>query len=545
MAFRAFHSKALVMKKHDPSSQTMRIEIDSLSTAIPLDSPSRVVPTTFSSRREARAKNNSPYDKLLSSIYDAVLITDIDGIISDFNSRAIEFFLTDEANLLGRSVLSLISGANESLLCAIRRNLEENKYTVAEARCLRSDGSSFPAEIAVNKIELDEHGQLCFLVRDITIRHKAQKELEHALERVEAMSRRRMEFVSNVSHELRTPLTSMIYAVKNMQRGIAGPLPEKAVHYLDRLEADCNRLLGTVNDILDLRQIENNTITLVKALVPFPLLVANALESLRVQAKTKNIRLISCRCPSAGFVMCDAQKIERVVINVVGNAIKFTPEGGTIHVCVEPSEKDPGFLNFIVADSGIGIPKDDIPKVTDRYYQVGDQPRGTGLGLAITSELVKLHGGKLKIDSPVPGTEKGTQVSIQLPLTESPRIAIISNDPHFEERAEHFRAQMTLRAEVYTSGVVAVNACRKNPPDMIIMGETTYDLGPSNLIAQIRNDRSTMRVPLLFVTTKDTLPATLSLLKAFHIPTVAKFSSDSEIRSIVLSTFLPNYISSK
>jgi signal transduction histidine kinase len=98
-------------------------------------------------------------------------------------------------------------------------------------------------------------------------------------------------FVSNVSHELRTPLTSMIYAVSNMLRGVVGPMPEKALNYLDRLQSDCQRLLATVNDILDLRQVENKTLVLAKTVVPLGQVIRDGAETLQVQADSKRITL--------------------------------------------------------------------------------------------------------------------------------------------------------------------------------------------------------------------------------------------------------------
>ena len=279
------------------------------------------------------------YEKLLQSIYDGVLITDLRGRIVDFNSRAVDFFFCNDTELYGAKVIDLISGADETLLESIRKNLQDHRHTLIEAHCVRRDKSMFPAEIAVNKIQLDGDGQLCFFIRDITIRKKEQAALEEAVAKLEEHDRARSMFVSNVSHELRTPLTSMIYAVKNMLKGVCGPLPERAQRYLEILDGDCKRLLGTVNDILDLRKVESKTLTLAKTRAPMARLIRRSVDALTVQAEQKSLSLTVSSGPDTWFVCCDVQKMERVVLNVVGNAIKFTPEGGTVDVGVT---QDPG-----------------------------------------------------------------------------------------------------------------------------------------------------------------------------------------------------------
>lgn len=525
-----------------PLKRTMRIDL-SPSTAIASGgaenfTPARKPPEPqiFVPRRVERENRDTPYDKLLSSIYDAVLITDFDAHVLDFNDRALEFFVADEKTLPGVSVIDLISGADKSLLAAIGRNLGAKKYTVIEARCTRFNGTSFPAEIAVNRIDLDAQGQLCFLVRDISVRHKAQQDLQHALERVQALDRAHLEFVSNVSHELRTPLTSMIYAVKNMQRGIVGPLPERAVQYLARLESDCNRLLGTVNDILDLRQIENNTLTLVKARVPLPRLVEDALASIRVQADEKRLAVSFHRTPRAGFVLCDVHKMERVVLNIIGNSIKYTPSGGAVGI--EVSDPADGRIAFSISDTGIGIPPEALPKVTRRYYRVGDQPNGTGLGLAITREIVELHKGTLSIESPVPGTEKGTRVTVSLPLTPAPTLMGVSSDSAIQKFIRNVCETLGLKIDIYASGHKAIQECHREAPDMVVIGETTDDLNACDLVMQLRNDRRTSRLPLLFLGGSACPPNVQMVLRAFHIPRGAVTDGEDAIASMILSAFL-------
>ena len=186
----------------------------------------------------------------------------------------------------------------------------------------------FPAEIAVNEIELANGGRLCFLVRDVSVRKIAQEALEDAVVRLEAHDRARTQFVSNVSHELRTPLTSMIYAISNMLRGVLGPVPDRIRGYLEMLYGDSKRLAMTVNDILDLSKVDNDSLSLTTTKVPFGLFVNRSVAALRVQAEQKGVSIEVSTDSGIWFVNCDPQKMERVILNVVGNAVKFTPTGG-------------------------------------------------------------------------------------------------------------------------------------------------------------------------------------------------------------------------
>ncbi len=464
--------------------------------------------------------SNPPYNRLLASIYDGVLITSRDGVIMDYNGRVLEYLLFKPEQLLGRSVIDVISGADDNLLREVAHNLKEYRYTIVEAYCSRADGSNFPAEIAITSIMSGNDGYLGVFIRDISVRVRAQQELRNAVERLEALDRARLEFVSNVSHELRTPLTSMIYAVKNMLRGVAGPLPEKALQYLERLHADCRRLQGTVNDILDIQQIENDQLTLTPSRVPLARLVEVGVDSLRVQAEEKHIRLLFCRPNVMTFADCDINKMERVVLNIVGNAIKFTPEDGHITVSVERLEGGKE-VALIVRDSGVGIPSEALSRITVRYFKVGDQPIGSGLGLAISRELVELHGGRVTIESPVPGTDKGTQVKVVLPSVEPPSVMLATAREGIIAQVEAICGWMGLPLTVVKSSDELMSHCGKGCPGALIVDFDLPKEGGMDAAIYARNSRNTARVPILLLVEGGVTRAHNEMIKALKIPVLA------------------------
>lgn len=479
----------------------------------------------------------SEYDRLLQCIYDAVLITDSRGMVLECNQRAIDFLGYSEEEIQGSGVSQFVCGIDKEVMGHIRRNLSEHRYTLIEGVCQRKDGSVFPAEIAVNRLDLSLDGRLTFFVRNISVRKRAQEALEAAVAEVELRDRQRSQFISNVSHELRTPLTSMMYAITNMLKGVAGPLAPEVKEYLSMLLGDSKRMLATVNDILDLRKIESNTLKLVKTRVPYGRLVRRSVESLRVQALQKSIDIQVDAGDRLWFADCDAQKIERVVINLVGNAIKFTPEGGRISVSVTDDALRSGFVRVSVDDDGIGIPPEYIEHVTERYYTVGDQPSGSGLGLAISKEIVAMHGGELSVESPVPGADRGTRISFTMPVSPPPLVMIIAGDDVADELHKQIGS--------YGYGVVAqgdydspADAVIARKPDIVII-DLDFPGGRSrDVIMNLKSNPESARVPVL-VMTGVVLDGTLSdILRNFAIPVITKPWDQSELLDGIANSFL-------
>ncbi|MCL1921262.1 MAG: ATP-binding protein [Kiritimatiellaeota bacterium] len=501
----------------DRHDRTMRIDIAPSEVETGNATAKKNTVRVNRSWRMRAAERTSSFFKLLESVYDAVLITDLDGKILECNHRAAEFFLQPASQLVGQSVITLISGATASLITTIRANLADKKYTLVEARCKRTDGTSFAAEIAVNTVDLDAHGQLCFFVRDVTIRHNALCALQNANERLQAHDRARLEFVSNVSHELRTPLTSMIYAVGNMLRGVVGPMPEKVVVYLERLESDCQRLMATVNDILDLRQIENKSLVLTKQVVPLGAVIRDGAEPLLIQADAKRITVTFDLLEHELFCLCDAQKMERVVLNIVGNAVKFTPADGLISVSLKPSPENPGMALLAVCDTGMGVPPEQLPKLSQRYFRAGDHVSGTGLGLAISREIVELHEGAMSFASPVPGTSSGTAVYVELPLAPKPIVTALSQEPEtaafLKQRIRALGYALDLQAEARATLAASAEA----PPALLIVDARITDMNVRELVMQLREHPKARRLPIIVFGEKAIARADVELYRHFGI----------------------------
>jgi signal transduction histidine kinase len=244
-------------------------------------------------------------------------------------------------------------------------------------------------------------------------------ELAIANERLKELDRLKSDFVSNVSHELRTPLTAIKGAVDLVLREVAGPLTEKQTHYLIRVRSNTQHLAGLINDLLDLSKIESGKIEMKSSRVSVGGLVHEVVETLRPVAAEKGIALDATTPEPSIMVWADRDKINQVLMNLIGNAIKFTPAHGTVTVSASRNGNDD--VQVSVADTGPGIALNEKEKIFDKFYQVaevdGVKPKGTGLGLAICKALVELHRGRIWVESE---RSRGSTFSFTLPAA-SPR----------------------------------------------------------------------------------------------------------------------------
>ena len=244
------------------------------------------------------------------------------------------------------------------------------------------------------------------------------RQLETANERLKELDRLKSDFVSNVSNELRTPLTAIKGAVDLLLREVPGRLNENQTHYLTRVRSNTQHLAGLINDLLDLAKMEEGKVELKGARVSVGGLVHEVMETMKPLAAEKPV-LLEVKVPEPSvLVWADRDKVAQVLMNLVGNAIKFTPPQG--RVMVSASRDGTEWAQVSVDDSGPGISAEECQKIFHKFYQVseggGPKPKGTGLGLAISKALVELHGGKIWVESE-PG--RGSTFSFTLPVSGS------------------------------------------------------------------------------------------------------------------------------
>lgn len=258
---------------------------------------------------------------------------------------------------------------------------------------------------------------------------EANRQLQIANERLKELDTMKSAFVSQASHDLRTPLTAIKGSLDNLSLGIAGEMTEKQKKILDRATRSVDRLTHLINDVLDLSRIESGRVVLEKANVSMKAIVEQAILENRPAADLRRISLGAEPIADPFFLHADGGKIERVVGELIGNAIKYTSEGGTVHIAlyregetpVEPNRlgaapTESKRLVLTVRDSGIGMTPEDCKRIWERFYRSSASKhfaKGSGLGLSIAKELVELHGGTLSVESEM---GKGTTFTLRLPL---------------------------------------------------------------------------------------------------------------------------------
>ena len=330
---------------------------------------------------------NPAAERLLNISADSIN-KDITEIIQ--NDELIHIFEEDQRQILQHKPTDQIPSKNEGINLISEVTLA--RYN--EKLVLRIIASPF----------LNENGLILgtvYLFDDIT----REKEIDQM----------KSDFISLVSHELRTPLTSIIGFVSFILDGKAGAINDRQRNSLARVQRQSKRLAALINDLLDISRIESGRIQMDQAPISLLEIVTQRIEEIRPQADEKSIRLALTAPESVPEVFGDEARLGQVFTNLIGNAIKFTPDNGEVTVKVEA---DGNLLHVEVIDTGPGIPPEERQKIFDKFYQLSDistrQQGGSGLGLSISKSIVEAHGGKLWIDDGNQG--KGSNFQFVLPL---------------------------------------------------------------------------------------------------------------------------------
>jgi PAS domain S-box-containing protein len=374
----------------------------------------------FSSQLGSALENAQLYDEvnkekayienLVDNAGDAIISTDIEDRILTWNHGAEVIFGYSKEETVGQSLTILLPSHRAGELDEIRDKVRlTGVIRNLEVRRIRKDGIIIEASLAVSPIRDKDDNVIGFLhlARDVT----EKKRYEQRLKELDKM---KSAFVSNVSHELRTPLTAIKASADNMLDRLIGDLNGKQVGYLTRIKSNSDRLARLINDLLDLSTIEAGKIDLRPTKLSLVTLVKEAAESLRPVATEKLINLTVMSADPGVIAWADRDKVIQVLMNLIGNALKFTPTRGKVTIAV--AKDSAAWMQISVTDTGPGIPAEEVNKVFGRFYQIGQagtqKTQGTGLGLAISKALVEMHGGKIWVESEA---GKGSTFSFTLP----------------------------------------------------------------------------------------------------------------------------------
>ncbi len=284
---------------------------------------------------------------------------------------------------------------------------------------IRKDGSRMWANVIITALFDDDgvHVGFAKVTRDLTERRAAQEralaEARRATE-AEVANRAKSEFLAVMSHELRTPLNAIGGYAELIAMGIGGTVTEQQQDYLSRIRASQQHLLGIITDLLNFSRIEAGQVAYDLGPVSAQGIIDGVMQLIGPQADAKRIALSSEPASPLLLVQADRQKAEQIVLNLMSNSIKFTPEGGSVRVrCTA----DGAFVCFAVEDSGIGVPVDKLAAIFEPFVQLGrtrtSQHEGTGLGLSISRDLARAMGGDVTVQST---PDAGSTFTLTLPL---------------------------------------------------------------------------------------------------------------------------------
>lgn len=330
-------------------------------------------------------------ETIVDSITDGLIMIDASSTILHVNKRVADLFGFEEATAIGRPVTAMVN--DDRVLTLLRSPLDET--AMVDDRRLsflqfdRDGMSSFfrPKVTVLQAPDGDLYGVL-LLMQDIT----QFKELD----------RMKSDFIATVSHEFRTPVTSINMSVDILDQQLLGPLTPKQKELVTSAKEDCYRLTKLARELLQLSKLESGRVQVRDEPLAMHEVVEATLRPLRIQFQEKKVALESSVPTSLPQIVADEQQLSWVITNLVTNALKYTEAGGTVSVLGSTA---PGEIRLEVRDTGVGIAREHIDRIFDKFVQVrnsaGSTPGSVGLGLAIAKEIVEMYGGRIWVESEV------------------------------------------------------------------------------------------------------------------------------------------------
>ncbi len=461
-------------------------------------------------------KTREEIDRFFTLSIDMIAIIGYDGYFKRLNpawSRTLGYSIEE---LMAKPYLDFIHPDDRASTILEAEKLNRGLDTIShENRYLTKDGSY--KWLLWSATPYPEQQIHYAIARDITEIKQTQADLVRAKEEAERSNKFKDQFLSTMSHELRTPLNAVLGFSDLLCDARYGPLNERQQRYVNHIHTGGEHLLRLINDILDLSRIEAGHLQLTMESVPISLPFAEILDTLRPLADKKKQSFLQHDTPDIS-VRADATRFKQVLMNLLGNAIKFTPEGGKIELSARPLGE---FVRVEVRDSGPGISPEEQKRIFEAFYrlqQPGNKAEGTGLGLAISQRLVELQGGQLGLESqpgsgscfyftlPIASTSRREEIfktESGVNARESTRILVIEDDLASAQLIESLLVSSGYDVVLCDQPRRAVDMAADLQPDAITLDIMMQPINGWDLLSNLKSHPRTAALPVVIVSIID------------------------------------------
>ncbi|NTV29214.1 MAG: PAS domain S-box protein [Candidatus Omnitrophica bacterium] len=418
---------------------------------------------------------------------------DSSGLITYVNDQFCQISKYTREELLGQSHSIVNSGYHpKAFFVNLWCTVSSGQVWRGQIRNRAKDGTYYWVQSTIVPF-LDEHGRV---KEYISARTDITQSVENE-ERLERAMQVKTNFVSTVSHELRTPLASIKSSIDILNTEVPGQLTADQKIFLSRVKANIDRLARLINDVLDLSKLESGK--MVMNLIPLrpDELLKDVTESHGLLAKNKGLDLALECAPGLPLLLADRDRLTQVLNNLINNALKFTKQG---QVSVSVACEGRKTMTFCVRDTGDGIQEEDLPKLFQKFQQVGGashQVSGTGLGLAICKEIVERHGGRIWVESRF---GEGSAFFFDIPVRHDKRVLIVDDDRGTVELIKGIlQGTDKYEIEVAFDGFMAGQKYQEFSPNLVIMDIGLPKLSGLEACNNIKSDPRTMHTKVLML----------------------------------------------
>jgi PAS domain S-box-containing protein len=474
--------------------------------------------TSISRDLSERKRANESLRSVVNHVVDGIITIDERGTVESFNPAAERIFGYRAAEVLGRNVKLLMPepyhGEHDTYLANYLNSGQPKIIGIGrEVVGRRSDGTTFPMDLAVSEFHLGNRRFFTGIVRDITERKQLEQELRRRLSELAETDRRKDEFLAMLAHELRNPLAAISSAVQLTSCSHEQEHVEWGMEVINR---HIKHLARLIDDLLDVSRITRGKIELRKEIVDVAPILKSAAEAMRASIDERKHELTVSVTAGTLWLEIDPMRLEQILVNLLSNATKYTENGGHIWLSAEREGKD---ILIRVRDTGIGISPEWLPEMFELFAQ-GDQSLarsggGLGIGLTLARSLAEMHGGSVSASSAGPGM--GSEFTVRLPAAEKPqaktgqagptgprgagsRVLVVDDNVDLARGIARLLKLLGHNVQVVHDGRTAIEAARTFRPEVVLLDIGLPTMDGYQVARQLRREEFGKNARIIAIT---------------------------------------------